>query len=322
MYKGSDSYSIHRDHEFVSRKDASVTVLDSISGSIHLVEQIGVGELELGCIVESKTYGLGKYRGNAESIIVSYLADGGLCRTDYAKNLTLKRSQTSRVVQMWFIDETMASVDISEAACSPYGIVPCDIIQFDGQIATCIGLSQIDGEASLIFETETMIKHDIGVGAFCTGKVPGAVFIARVGIPGTVTYRLENGKEIELSVNTDDFIQSPFMPGDRLMADDKVVEVRGISDDVLYVQIGENEYVEPIPESECKLVYRRLGIPTRCIAAVGSGFIDLEHCRNHRFLPGETASINGSEVTVVGTLDNQCIICRRESQACYVHTLV
>jgi hypothetical protein len=166
-------------------------------------------------------------------------------------------------------------------------------------------LGSVGDVPSVLFETEATIKHGIGIGVLAVGDFNRPMdIIARVAAPGKIRRHLEDGTEVELSIDTDDFADAAALPGDVLDVGGTLCTVMGIRDGVLYG--GFEGGCRPLG-NEHRLVYRRLAVPTRCVVEVGGeeleGWVDLEHLRDCCVGPGDIIDDDGMALTVVAVED-------------------
>lgn len=315
--------ALHTEHKLIKRVDVeNVLVREGIDGNILLIEPTTVGTFESGSIVASSEYGLGVYLGTASGqLAVNFIHDGSNCRlVPRTHILVLKRSILSEVgCPVTCLDSSVQYLNVSTKICEEkFGVIPCDIIRINGQIAICVGIGSFQETPSLMFETEMMIKHGLGVGAFAIGKIEEPFeIIARVSHKGSVTKKLENDKSIELSINTDDFKNAKLLPADELTIDGKQCFVCGIdpSCNQLYVQFEHSKECKKLTDDmKFILYYRRLNVPTKVTAIVKNNevkqscWIDLEHLRDLALLPCDVVDEYSGKFAIVGAIDQNHFI--------------
>lgn len=324
MCSASSSRAIHTEHKIIKRPGVeSLLVHEGIDNQIIIIEPTTTGVLEPESIVASTVYGIGTYKGvSAGQLVIHFINDGPYCRiVPTSHNISLKRSVNRITSQPFFcLDSTIKNINVSLNTCKEqFGIVPCDIIKINNQIAFCVGCCMYEDELSLMFETETMIKHGLGIGTFTKGQFNLQYeMIARIAHEGKVTKKLSNGNDVELSINTDDFQEAKLLPGDELTLNGKQCHVCGIDNNhTLYIQYEATKLAEALSDdAEFVLVYRRINVPTKVVAKVVNSdfkqncFIDLEHLRDAELLPCDVVENDNEKVAVVGAIDqNRFIVC-------------
>lgn len=310
--RSKDRALLHLEHKFVSRCGASVVCKKDMHGVSVPISEVALGLIEPGCVVQSREYGIGVYHGTAVGYCaVSFVKDGGFCRLipSDPHGLVLKRSLKKQNVCFTCLDYSTQHVNVSQDSCLEYGLMPCDYIEIGSDIALCVGLGSLEEGPVVLFETETMIKHGTGVGAFNIGKLERPfTILARIASPCKVKQKLADGSEIELSVDTNDFTGSQFLPGDVLLVGERQVRVQGIADKQLFVKEKGSDVCEPLQGGNHRLVYRIVGVPTTCKTAAATGFIDLESLRGCGVIPGDSAEKEGEKATVIAAVDESHVI--------------
>ena len=316
MYRTRDRGQLHLEHTFVSRPGVDVICKQDIQGNVLPCEPRSIGNYEPGCIVLSREHGIGIYQGVTVGFyVVSFIKDGGFCRLVSRDHpLTIKRTMTPQKKLFTCLDSSTQLVDMSKDSCTEYGVMPCDLIEINSQIALCVGLGSLNEQPVVLFETEAMIKHGLGVGAFNIGKLEQPfTIIARIAAPCTTSHKLADGSTVDLSVNTDDFTQAPFLPGDLISIDGKTARVQGIAQNGLFIKYEGTEICEPLPKGNYRLIYRILAVPSTCKTENGTGFIDLESLRDHAVIPGDSVQDEGRKSTIIAAIDSNHFIVTRES---------
>lgn len=323
MCAQTSSRALHTEHKLIKRSDVeNVLVREGIDGNIFLIEPTNVGTFESGCIVSSTEYGLGKYLGTASGqLAVNFIHDGCYCRlVPRTHSLILKRSVNSEAgCPVTCIDSTVQYLDVSCRNCNEkFGIVPCDVIRINNQIAFCVGIGTFEDVPSLMFETEMMIKHGLGVGAFAKGQInDNFEIIARVSQEGKVTKTLNDGSSIDLSINTDDFKFAKLLPADELTINGMQCIVCGIDPvkNQIFVQFEKSKEVRPLNNDDSFILYyRRLNVPTKVNANVKNSeirqscWIDLEHLRDLALLPCDIVEEDNGKFAIVGAIDQNHFI--------------
>lgn len=310
--RSKDRTLLHLEHKFVARRGASVVCKNDMHGVSVPISEVPLGFIEPGCVVQSREYGIGVYHGTAVGhSAVSFVKDCGFCRLIPIdpQGLVLKRSLKKQNVCFTCLDYSTQHVNVSQDSCLEYGLMPCDYIEIGSDIALCVGLGSLKEGPVVLFETETMIKHGTGVGAFNVGKLERPfTILARIASPCKVKQKLADGSEIELSVDTDDFTGSQFLPGDVLLVGERQIRVQGIADKQLFVKEKGSDVCEPLQGGNHRLLYRIIGVPTTCKTSTATGFIDLESLRGCGVIPGDLADKEGEKAVVIAGVDESHVI--------------
>jgi hypothetical protein len=298
MFRGQ----INLSHRFMSRPGVDVLCKLGPNQEQILIEPRKVDHFEPGSLVQSTADGIGVFHGLVgDFLAISFLRDGFCSVVPRATKLTVKRSVSSQTQRHSAIDGSTQAVDIGEHSCDAFGLKPCDIVRFDDKVAICVGLGSVGGVPSVLFETETTIKHGIGIGVLAVGNFTRPIdIIARVAAPGKIRQEIDGGTEVELSIDTDNFTDAAVLPGDVLDVDGTLCTVVGIRERVLY---GNFQGVCRRLGDQHRLIYRRLAVPTICVVNMAGedmeGWIDLEHLRDCCVGPGDVIDDNGMALTVI-----------------------
>ncbi|OHS98416.1 hypothetical protein TRFO_35192 [Tritrichomonas foetus] len=318
--------SLHIDHKLIHRENVDkVLQYNGIDGSTILIEPSRIGSFEPGCIISTPINGIGVFLGTASGqYAINFIIDGKYCRLiPKNQNLTLLRSNIPTMNPFTCLDSSIQFVDVSIETCKPFNILPCDIIRINDQVAICVGCGKCEDVPSLLFETEMMIKHGLGVGAFTKGPIDIPYErIARISSPGTVFKVLGNGEKVELSIDTDDYKNSKLLPGDEITVSGKHCHVCGIKDNELYIEYEDTKICEKLNDRDFILYYRRVFVPTKVTAVINeqtpkvTGYVDLEHLRDSAVLPCDVIENDEEEkMAVVGSVDtNRFIVSNLENK--------
>lgn len=307
MCKNSSCQTIHKEHKFVSRPSSKILQYISVEGELVLIEPTRLGVFEPNCLVESEQYGIGTYIGMASAKhAVMFLIDSNFCRLiDCCHQLKIVRSISPHMVQSICIDSSIQNIDICSTSLKDMNLMPTDLVKVDNQIARCIGCIYIEKQKIALFETELMIKHGLGIGAFQPNV--SIELLARIEEEGTRTMKKQDGSSIELSVNTKDFSAESILPQDVVSIEKQYYTVVGIANKIIYVHNHKKDYIEPLAH-DYKLVYRRINVPTSIQITVSGkkmfGWIDIEHVRDKAIFPYDVVDKDGKEITIVGIIDS------------------
>ena len=321
MDTNKSSNSLHQNHKLIKRPGIdNFEIMYDVNGTTLIIEPSNLESYRSGCLVSCSQFGIGKVIGVVfDNIAIHFIQDGSLVRLlPISTSLVLERTVEPFQYPFYCLDTSGQFIDISIEKCLPFNIIPGDIIKIQNYFAICVGCGVYEDEPTLMFQTESMIKFNLGIGAFSKGKIELPYeLIARIAYPGTTVKKL-NDSSITLSVNTDDFVNSPLLPGDELMINGRQCIVCGIKiqdlekkTGCLYVEYYDTMTCEPLLDSmKFSLYYRRLNVPTKVsIKSIKSNgtskfaFIDLPHYKRTGVLPCDIVEFQSKKLGIIGIVD-------------------
>ncbi|KAH0806131.1 uncharacterized protein GO595_001144 [Histomonas meleagridis] len=305
MCSRANSNQLHTAHKLIARNNVTVKQETDANGDILLYNVEPIKGYELGDVVSCDSFGVGVYSGSADSDhIILFVSDGELLRViKGSEEMKIRRSMSHYGDCFSDIGGRPIFVDFSQSSHAEFGLYPCDVIRANSQTAFFVGVSTVDGKERAVFSTEFLMKNGFGVGYFEEENFKEKYeLIARITKPGKRVKKLSDGRNIELSVDTNDFINQTLLPGDELLVHERHCEVCGISEGQIYVEYHDNNECAAL-EAEPKLLYRRISVPTKAATAVGECWIDITHCADSGFLPQDKVVYNGKKYKIIGVID-------------------
>jgi hypothetical protein len=288
-------------HAFTERDGLQVVEVPTTDGQWLLVEQTVWGAIDPGSIIVDADHGIGQYIGVCcGAAVAAFLRDGGparLVRSDFS----VLRSRHPFCQGVIGLNRKSLAVDVGEQS----DVLPGDMLKVDGKCARCVGTGIIGGQQGPLFETDDMMLWDLGVGAFSKEKLSEAELIARIAASGKRRMKRENGRVIEMSVNTSDFVHCPLLPLDRVLVGNKVAMVVGVCESQVYVQFEGVKWVQPLPE-KYYLLLRRYGVPTwRTIDSQRKMTVHADGYRGMVFLPGDVIEQEMKTYRILGMVERR-----------------
>lgn len=307
MCKRSSCQSLHRQFKLVSRNNINVCEKNNIKGGIILVEPVPDGPLVPSCIVSSPEFGIGMYVGCASlNYAIEFIIDCGYCRLiNHDHQIEILRSSHPLFRPFFRLDEDIQFLNVQGTSSN---LMPCDVVYHPQEkiFAFCVSYSKTS-----FFESEMMIKNDLGVGNFEAGTQ--VHLAARIASPAIIKRKLNNGNRIELSINTQDFVNQPLLPLDEILIDGKKFGyICGCSNNNLYVAYEDTPSIAELLPKEFELIYRRLNVPTKLEIEIQgnkeTGWIDLEHFRGKGFLPYDEFEWHDNVLRINAIIDDRTLI--------------
>lgn len=305
MCKRASCQSIHHQFKLVNRKDITVSEYKNVSGGIVLVEPVGL--IAPFSIVSSPQFGIGVYVGSASfNYAILFIMDCGYCRLiSHDHPIEILRTCHPFYRPFFRLDQDIQFLNVQGMTTN---LMPCDVVYHSQEkmFAFCVSSAKTS-----FFESEEMIKNDLGVGNFDAGTQ--VHLAARIAYPAIIKRKLPDGTRIELSINTADFANQPLLLLDEVIVPNrKFGYICGCSNGSLYIAYEDTPNVaEPLP-NDYQLIYRRLNVPTKLEVTIQGhkeiGWIDLEHFRGKGFIPYDEFEWHDNVLRIDALIDDRSVI--------------
>jgi len=309
----------------IEREGKQVFLDTNINKTAVLIEKRGIEGFDCLNIVCHSEFGIGVFLGCLNnSLAIRFVKDSGYVRMIQSfEFLNHLRTQSENVVTMKSIRNDMIDVDLDESKCQKLGCIPYDYIEHNGIYALCLGSTIIDNETKLVFQTEDMILSNIGVGIMNLDPLNTRI-IARLSSHGTRLIFDSNGKEVQISINTDDFLRYDLLPLDLIKIDDAIAMVIGINEYGIWVQWENYEYASILNQTNYELIYRRYdrNVFGKTIETISSSLlIDMMSYKAKWFRPGDIVKQDDHEFIIISCINNQDFLVRFANKSLVICTV-